>query len=325
MSQSLQIYQRVLKQEAHALARVAERVNAHEADGWSALVEYMISNQSQLVFTGVGKSGIVAQKMASTFSSLGRPSFFLHPIEALHGDLGRVGTKDVLVLISKSGNTEELLKLIPYAKIPIERRVGILGAIPSPLAQQCGLVFDASVEQEACLNDLAPTTSTTVALGVGDALAVIYEHSTGLSKESFAKNHPAGRLGRSLTLKVKDVMIPFPQCAWVDSHATFKQALMAMTQKPVGMCAIVDEQRKLLGILVEGDVRRLLLGNDHVLESKITEVMNAKPFTISDQAMAVEALEAMEGGSRMRTLIPVVDGQSVFQGVVRHHELFRDL
>ena len=325
MNKSLEIFREVLNQEARALVQAADRVNLNQVEQWRELLIHLKATNGSLIFCGVGKSGHICQKMASTFSSLGLPSFFLHPVEALHGDLGRVTEQDVLVLLSKSGNTEELLKLLPYTRIPRERRVGILGAMSSPLAQQCALVFDASVEKEACLNDLAPTTSSTLALGIGDAMAVMYEHFIGLSKEGFARNHPSGRLGRSLTLRVHNLMIPKEQCAQVSPTATLKQALLAMTTFPVSLCAVVDTHGKLLGIVVEGDIRRVLVQGVQALEENVSTFMNHKPQTILSECMAMEALELMENRKRMRTVLPVVDDKNNFCGVIRHHELFGGL
>ena len=249
------LFTQVLFAEAKAIERAANNFEEITAQKLVSLFELLASTGGNLIISGVGKSGHIGTKIAATFSSLGLPSFFLHPTEAMHGDLGRVTKSDAIILISKSGTTEELLAMLPYVSIPQERIVALVGSKNSPIAKQAGIVVDASVEKEACLNDLAPTTSTTVTLALGDAMAVLYENVLGVSREKFAINHPAGLLGKSLSLTVDRLMLKASDCPVVGESATLQEAILAMTEKPVGMCAVLDSN-KLVGILVEGDIRR---------------------------------------------------------------------
>ncbi|TNE95308.1 MAG: KpsF/GutQ family sugar-phosphate isomerase, partial [Deltaproteobacteria bacterium] len=259
---------KVLNHEADVLRAAADRLQQDQADKLCQLFQHLMDKGGSLVFSGVGKSGIVATKLASTFSSLGLPSFFLHPIEALHGDLGRLSKNDVLVLLSKSGATEELMKMIPYVPVGSEFRVGLLGNANSKIGEQCSLVLDCSVDREACINNQAPTTSSTLAMAMGDAMAVLFEEFVGLSKEGFAANHPGGLLGKSLRLKVSDLMWKIDDCPILSEGETLKTVILEMTNKPVGGCAICNNNNQLLGILVEGDIRRTFTKANQGLETK---------------------------------------------------------
>ena len=315
------VFTQVLLTEAKALEQAAGKFTDETAAKLVALFELLASSGGSLVISGVGKSGHIAQKIAATFSSLGLPSFFLHPTEAMHGDLGRVSKSDAILLISKSGTTEELLNLIPYVSIPKDRLIALVGKVNSPIANCSGIVLDASVEKEACLNDLAPTASTTLALAMGDAMAVLYENVAGVSKETFATFHPAGLLGKSLTLTVNRLMTPAELCPIVDEAATLQDAIIAMTQKPVGMCAVVNKG-VLVGIIVEGDIRRAFAKNINAIQQPISELMNPKPTTLGPTMLALEALKLMEDTERPLNVLPISEG-TTFLGVLRLHDLFK--
>ena len=315
------LFTQVLVSEAKAIERAAQNFDEKTVVQLVSLFELLAGTGGSLVVCGVGKSGHIGTKIASTFSSLGLPSFFLHPTEAMHGDLGRVSKSDAILLISKSGTTEEILNLLPYLLIPKERIVALVGKVNSPIAEKSGIILDASVEKEACINDLAPTTSTTVALALGDAMAVLYENVLGVSKEKFAVNHPAGLLGKTLSLKVERLMIPASECPQVDEKATLQDAIMAMTQKPVGMCAIVNGGL-MKGILVEGDIRRAFAKRADAIQMPISEFMNAKPTTLLPTILAFEALKVMEDTDRPLSVIPIVENGN-FLGVLRLHDLFK--
>lgn len=317
----LALFKNVLTLEARSLELAEKRITAPTVAQCVRLFEWLTQTGGNLVVTGVGKSGHVAAKIAATFSSLGLPSFFLHPTEAMHGDLGRVTKSDVMLLLSKSGTTEELLELLPYLQLPRERLIALVGNVHSPIAQACGVVLDCSVEKEACLNDLAPTTSTTVTLAMGDALAVLFEAVKGVSKEQFALNHPAGLLGKSLSLTIDKLMVPPEQCARVAPGALLQEALLAMTKFPVGLLAIV-EGAKLQGILVEGDVRRALMKDPQALSKDVANFMNLKPLTIAPGVLAYEALKQMENRERPVSVLPVVENGEL-RGVVRLHDLLQ--
>lgn len=315
------VFTQVLITEAKALEMAANRFDDKTADQLVSLFELLAGTGGSLIISGVGKSGHIGTKIAATFSSLGLPSFFLHPTEAMHGDLGRVTKSDAIVLISKSGTTEELINLLPYLSIPKERIVALVGKMNSPIANASGIVIDASVEKEACINDLAPTTSTTVALALGDAMAVLYENVLGVSKEKFAVNHPAGLLGKSLSLTVDRLMIKASECPHVAESATLQDAILAMTQKPVGMCAVLSGN-KLLGILVEGDIRRAFAKSADAIKTPVKDLMTAKPTILTPSTLAFEALKIMEGGQRLLNVVPVLENEE-FKGVLRLHDLFK--
>ena len=315
------LFTQVLTTEAQALERAAQNFDGKTADQLVSLFEVLAATGGSLIISGVGKSGHIAAKIAATFSSLGLPSFFLHPTEAMHGDLGRVTKSDSIVLISKSGTTEELLNMLPYVSVPKERIVAIVGNLNSPISHASGIVLDASVEKEACINDLAPTTSTTVALALGDAMAVLYENVLGVSKEKFAVNHPAGLLGKSLSLTVDRLMIKAAECPAVSETASLQDAILAMTEKPVGMCAILSGDN-LLGILVEGDIRRAFAKNADAIQRPIKEFMNATPTTLKLSILAFDALKIMEDTTRPLSVLPIAENGK-FEGVLRLHDLFK--
>lgn len=315
------LFTQVLINEARAIEEAAARLKEDEVKKLVGIYELLAGTGGSLIISGVGKSGHIATKIAATFSSLGLPSFFLHPTEAMHGDLGRVTKSDAIVLISKSGTTEELLNMLPYVQIPQERIIALVGKVDSPIAKKAGVVFDAFVEKEACINDLAPTTSTTVALAMGDAMAVLYENVMGVSKEKFAVNHPAGLLGKSLSLTVDRLMIKASDCPFVPESATLQDAILVMTQKPVGMCAVLDGQ-KLKGILVEGDIRRAFAKSADAIKTPVKSIMTSKPTTLGSKTLAFEALKIMENPTRLLNVAPVVD-EGEFMGVLRLHDLFK--
>lgn len=320
----LDLFKNVIQQEADALLRIKETFDEDQIKSLISQFDYLRSSNAEFIICGVGKSGIIAQKMVSTFNSIGLKSSFLHPVEALHGDLGRLTDKDVMAFISKSGTTEEIVKLLPYLPVPKERRIGLLGNISSKIAKECSIVFDCSVEKEACVNNQAPTTSSTTALAVGDAIAVVFEKYTGLSKEGFATNHPGGLLGKSLRLKVSNLMVSSAECAKISLTDTLQDAIVAMTEYPTGLCAVIELQ-EFKGILVEGDIRRTLASKDSndSLGTKISDIFNSSPTSVNSNDLAMKALELMEGGDRPFSVLPVVD-DGEFKGVLRLHDLLKE-
>ncbi len=315
----------VLRLEAKMLEKAAELLELtgnEQVERLTALFQELLNTESTLIFCGVGKSGIIAQKCASTFTSLGLPSFFLHPTEALHGDLGRIRRTDAIVFISKSGTTEEIIKLLPFLHFKKSHKIGLIGAETSPIGSECGILLNCHVEKEACLNNQAPTTSSTVALAMGDAMAVLFEALTGLSKESFAINHPGGILGKSLRMKVRDLMIKSSSCPIVNSSQTLQEVILIMTKYPVGGCAIVDGEN-FLGIMVEGDIRRTFTRENAGLKSLVKDIMNSNPIVISPDNLAFEALELMESKSKSLQILPVIENQK-FLGFIRLHDLLKE-
>lgn len=314
----------VLTLEANALIEASNKLTEDEINRFVEIVEFLRSVGGNLIFCGVGKSGVIATKLATTFSSLGLPSFFLHPVEALHGDLGRVTKSDAIVFISKSGTTSEIINLLPFINIKQSMRLGLLGKTESTIGRECGLVFDCSVEQEACINDQAPTTSSTLALAMGDALAVVYESFVGLSKEGFAQNHPGGLLGKSLRLRVKDLMWKLKDCPTVSPDAVIKDVILEMTKKPVGGCAVVDIDNKMLGIFVEGDIRRTFVENENGVTVPVKNVMNANPVNVGTDELAFDALKLMEQRKNAIDILPVIDDERNFLGFIRLHDLLKE-
>lgn len=316
------LFNQVLAKEARAIEAAAALNNEKTITKMIEIFGNLKANGGSLITVGVGKSGIIGQKISSTFSSLGLSSFYLHPTEALHGDLGRVKHNDAVLIISKSGSTEEILKLLPFLDISADSIIGLLGNVTSPLAQKCKVVLDCSVQEEACLNNQAPTTSTTVTLAIGDALAVIYEKLVGLSKEGFAQNHPGGFLGKSLSLKVSDLMVDRKECPTINLEESLQEVILKMTKFPVGLCAVIDNE-KFLGIIVEGDIRRTLSSPQKGLQTKVKDIYNPKPVATQSDILAFTALEIMESRTNPINVMPVID-QEKFVGVLRIQDLFKE-
>ncbi len=319
----LNIAKTVLELEAKAIIDASQKITSDQVQKLVQLLGQLNESRGSLIFCGVGKSGYIGQKLASTFCSLGLSSYFLHPIEALHGDLGRVSNSDCIVFISNSGTTEEIVKLLPFLIIKKEQRIGLIGNLNSPIAKACGVLFDCSVEKEACKNNQAPTTSSTLALAVGDSMAVIYEYLVGLSKEGFAFNHPGGLLGKSLRIKVKDILVDASKSPKLSPSCSIREAVLEMTKFPIGGCAIV-ENGNLLGILVDGDIRRFLTQKEPDLNLKISEIMTKNPITITPDALALDALYLMENRKSQIGILPVLGDDREFLGFIRLHDILRE-
>lgn len=319
----LNLAKNVLTNEAEALVSASKNLDKDTINNLVELFGYLKSGGGSLVFCGVGKSGIVARKLSSTFTSLGLSSWFLHPTEALHGDLGRLQANDALVIISKSGITEEIVKLLPFIELNKKVIVGLLGNTNSKLAKSCGIVFDCSVKCEACINNMAPTTSSTLSLAMGDALAVIYESMIGLSQEGFAYNHPGGMLGKIMRFKVSDLMWDIDECPYLPINSTLQDVVLIMTRKNVGGCAIVNDSFELLGIIVEGDIRRTLLKSSEGINTPVAQIMNSKPISITPDTLAFDAISVMEKKDGQIYILPVVENNK-FLGFIRLHDLIKE-
>jgi len=320
---ALETMKEVLSLEAESLVSASQKIREEDTHRLTTFLRELYDNNDSLIFCGVGKSGLIGQKLAATFMSLGLKSYFLHPTEALHGDLGRVGKNDGIIFISKSGTTEEIMKLLPFLPIQKEKRLSLLGNINSAIGKECSLNFDCSVEKEACLNNQAPTTSTTLALAMGDALAVVFENEVGLSKEGFAKNHPGGLLGKSLRFQVSHLMTIASECPVLKMSHTLKDALVAMTKKPVGGLAVVDDDGVFLGLIVDGDIRRALANDNVDLTGSLEELVNKSPTIIDSSQLAMSGLQLMEQGKRAFSILPVVDDR-LFKGFLRLHDLVKE-
>jgi arabinose-5-phosphate isomerase len=307
----------VVRIESVAITALEQRVG----EGFANAVELILSCSGRLIVTGVGKSGIIARKIVATMNSTGTPAFFLHPADAVHGDLGMVRNNDVVMCISKSGDTQEMRTLLPMFKrlgIPI---ISIVGNTQSHLAQASTVALDASVSEEACPLDLAPTASTTATLVLGDALAVALLDRRQFSREDFALYHPGGTLGRRLLLKVDEMMVTGEKVPKVRSHVPLRDAIMEITGKRLGCTCVVNEDGLLEGIITDGDLRRLLQKTTDVSSTTAAMAMTRKPKTIRQGSLAVIALQEMESYSITQLVVVSPEGMPV--GVVHLHDLVK--
>jgi arabinose-5-phosphate isomerase len=306
---------RVLRLEREAIAQVEARLDDRFVDA----VELIAQSEGRVIVAGVGKTGIVARKIAATLTSTGTPAIFLHPVESVHGDLGLVGPTDVAILISKSGATEELLVLLEELKRLGVQVISITGALESSLARYSDVVLDASVGEEACPHDLAPTTSTTAALALGDALAVALLERKGFKREDFARLHPGGALGRRLLTRVADVMIT-TDLPTLPRTATMRDAVVQLAERR-GIVMVVDGDGKLEGVLTAGDLTRLMEHEENVFPVPVTRVMNTNPKRATADELASAVVYRMEQHGIMA--MPVLDGSARIAGVVHLHDLMR--
>jgi arabinose-5-phosphate isomerase len=309
---------RVLELEAQAILALVGRLDA----SFDAAVEVLERCRGRVIVTGIGKSGIIARKLAATLASTGTPAHFLHPAEGVHGDLGMVARGDVVVVLSNSGETDEILAIVPPLKrlaVPI---VLLTGNVQSALARQCDVVLDVSVREEACPVSLAPTSSTTAALAMGDALAMALLDLRSLRPEDFAALHPRGALGWRASVRVGDLMRSGDALPIVPDAALLKDVIAEMTGKSLGMTTVVDATGRLVGIITDGDLRRLHLRSEPIGEFTARDFMTRMPKLIEPQALAATALEVMERSGPITSLI-IVDGDFRPAGVIHLHDILR--
>jgi arabinose-5-phosphate isomerase len=314
----------LLQAESDAISQAAGRLQAAEVD---RVVTILKSCRGKIVLLGVGKSGIIAQKIAATMTSSGTAAVYLHPSDALHGGLGIVSTDDVVVLLSNSGETDELLQLLPYLKRRKVPLVAIVGKVSSSIARQVDAVLDASVDQEACPLNLAPTASTTVALAMGDALAMTLMRAKGLTQDDFASNHPAGQLGKRLTLRVADLMHGGKENPTIDIEAAWMEIVATITHYGLGAVNVVDPGGRLAGIITDGDLRRSLqrIGPADLTFAnlKCDHLMTPDPVVTTPDMLAFDALRLMEERPSQINVLPVVDGERLCVGLIRLHDIVR--
>ncbi|KAG0194307.1 hypothetical protein DFQ28_000553 [Apophysomyces sp. BC1034] len=315
-ARALQLAQHVLDIEASAIRGLGTRLNGE----FVVAVEMLLACKGRVVVSGIGKSGHIARKLAATLASTGTPAFFVHPAEASHGDLGMVTADDVFIGLSNSGESGELVAILPLIKRLGARLIAMTGRPESSLAKLADVHLDARVEKEACPLNLAPTASTTATLALGDALAVAVLDARGFSADDFARSHPGGTLGRRLLTYVRDVMRTGDEVPRVTLSATVRDALLEITAKRLGMTAIVDPASRVEGIFTDGDLRRVLEHTGDILSLPITEVMTRKPRTIRAGQLAVEAVELMER-FRINQML-VVDADGTLIGALNMHDLF---
>jgi arabinose-5-phosphate isomerase len=306
--------------EADAIHKMRERLVQNGQSALLRSVEILEQCEGRIVVSGIGKSGHIARKIAATFASTGSPAFFVHPAEASHGDLGMVTRDDVFVAISNSGETEELLTIVPIIKRTGAKLIALTGEPSSSLAKLADAHLDVSVDKEACPLNMAPTTSTTAALAMGDALAVSLLDARGFKTEDFLRSHPGGRLGRKLLIHVSEVMRDIANTPKIIGTASFTQALNEMSLKKMGLVVVVNEQNKVLGILTDGDLRRLMEKKVDLSTISLTEAMTPNPRTIPPDLIAEEAIEMMEK-HRINHLI-VANSDKTLLGALNLHDLF---
>ncbi|HEX8432272.1 MAG TPA: KpsF/GutQ family sugar-phosphate isomerase [Longimicrobium sp.] len=314
-AEMLEQARRVIRVEAASVAALESRIDA----GFGEAVDAVLHAAGRVIVAGVGKSGIVGRKLAATLTSTGTPAVFLHPVEALHGDLGIVGGGDVAILLSKSGESEELRGLLEYLKRMGVAVIALTGRPDSALARQADWVLDCSVAEEACPHDLAPTSSTTAAMAMGDALAVALLLRRGFGRDDFARFHPGGALGRRLLLRVSDVM-ETRDLPLIGAAATMKECLAPLAERR-GTVAVVDGDRRLLGVVTSGDLTRLMEREEHFLAVAVSEVMTRSPRTIEAGELGAAAVGVMERHGIMA--LPVVDDDGRVTGMVHLHDLMR--
>jgi len=309
----------LLRLEAASIDSAADRLDAASVDVALRLIS---DCEGKVIVTGVGKSGVIAQKIAQTLTSTGTVGIFVHPSDALHGSLGVVKDGDVIIGLSNSGETDEILAIMPTLKLRKVSVIAIVGNVDSSLARQSDVVLDASVDKEACPLNLAPTTSTTVALAIGDALAMTVMESRGLTAEDFAANHPAGRLGKRLTLTVESLMHESPNVA---ADAGWLEVVKEISKHSLGAVNVVDNAGKLVGIVTDGDLRRTIEKTDPSEFGSLnaSSMMTANPITASIEMLAYDALQLMENRPSQISVLPVVDGNGGCVGLLRLHDVVR--
>jgi len=314
---TLRLARDVLEIEAAAITALTERLD----DTFLRAVELILACTSRVVVSGIGKSGHVGRKIASTLASTGTPAFFVHPAEASHGDLGMITRHDVMIAISYSGESDELLTIIPLVKRQGAQLIAMTGNPESTLAQEADVHLNVYVAKEACPLNLAPTASTTATLALGDALAVALLDARGFKADDFARSHPGGSLGRRLLTHVDDVMKRGKDVPAVRQGALLTDAILEMSRKGMGMTAVVDDQNRVLGIFTDGDLRRAVERGVDLRGARIDELMTPSPLTIVATELAVEAVAAMEN-RRINQLL-VVDAEQKLIGALNMHDLFQ--
>jgi arabinose-5-phosphate isomerase len=308
---------RVVEIENRAIQDLYHRID----ESFAQAVDLILNCKGRVVVTGMGKSGIVGKKIVATMNSTGTPAIYLHPSDAVHGDLGMVRNEDIVICISKSGNTEEILNLLPLFKrieVPI---IAIVGNVRSKIAQHAQIVLDISVNQEACSLDLAPTASTTATLVLGDALAVTLLEKHNFTREDFARFHPGGHIGKRLLLKVQEMMVKGDAVPVVQENVSLKDAIIEITSKRLGATCVIDADGYLSGIITDGDLRRLLGKTLNLNSLTVADVMTKKPKTIMQGALAATAMQQMEMYSITQLIVVESDNKPI--GMIHLHDLVK--
>lgn len=314
----LHIARNVILFESEQLRKTMNKLDAQ----FDAAVHAILASTGKVVVCGIGKSGAVAQKITATLCSTGTPAVFLHAAEAAHGDLGVYANGDPVLVISKSGTTAEMLRLIPFFIESQSPVIAIVGNLNSPIARSATHVLDGTVDKEADSLNLAPTASTTVALAIGDALAVALMHARGFTEKDFARFHPGGQIGRNLMVRVEDVMHEYPLIAHVSEKSSFRELILAMTKFNLGAACVVDEDQRLTGLVTDGDVRRSLLRDADMSVLTVSGIMTRNPVKVSLHATLKEAVDLMENRTSQLSVLPVVEGE-ICVGLIRIHDIYQ--
>lgn len=306
----------VLKIEAQGIMDLVDRIGPE----FEEAVQLVMKSKGRVILTGMGKSGLVGRKISATLNSTGTPSLFMHPAEAIHGDLGMVTKDDIILAVSNSGQTQEINNLLPILKTMGTKIISFTGDLDSPIALASDVVIDVGVEREACPMGLVPTTSTTAALAMGDALAVVLINRRRFNSKDFKRFHPGGSLGERLSIKVKEVMFTGDHIPIVVMGSKVEQAISEMDSKGIGATIVVDGDGRLTGILTDGDLRRALIKQKDIYPIRVEEIMSTSPKTIDEESMAAEALGIMELYGITHLII--LDREKRVKGVVHLHDLF---
>lgn len=317
LQKSLEAVRETIKIERDCLTRLMENLDESVAQA----VELMFASEGQVIVTGMGKAGLIGRKIAATLASTGTPAYFLHPAEAIHGDLGIVAKKDVVLALSNSGETEEIVALLPHLKrfgVPI---IALTGGARSTLAEYSDIALHIAIEKEADPLDIAPTASTTAQLAMGDALAAALVVRRGFRRDQYAIFHPGGSLGKKLLWLAEDLMHTGDTMPLVPPHISIRKAILEMSGKRLGACFVVDEKQTLLGILTDGDLRRLVEKDNHPWDHTLEEVMVKNPKTVKPGMLAAEAMKLMEEHAIM--VLPVVDETGKAVGALHLHDLVK--
>jgi arabinose-5-phosphate isomerase len=316
-SQALDLARQVLRIEGNAVLALATRID----EAFLRALALILNCRGRVIVSGIGKSGHIGRKIAATLASTGTPAFFVHPAEASHGDLGMITAEDVVIGISNSGESAELLNIVPSIKRQGARLIAMTGNAQSTLSRDADARLDAGVAQEACPLNLAPTASTTAALALGDALAVALLDARGFGAEDFARSHPGGALGRRLLIRVRDVMRSGEDIPAVAPEASVAEAIQEITRGTIGMTVVVSPERKVLGIFTDGDLRRAVLRHADPRKLAVADLMTPDPRVMGPEQLAAEAVEMME--KHKINQIPVVDGEGRLAGALNMHDLFQ--
>jgi arabinose-5-phosphate isomerase len=322
MDEKHQWFCKVLSDEAQAISNIRDRLDANTV---VEAVELVASCAGKVLLLGVGKSGLIGRKIAATLTSTGTTALFVHACDAIHGDLGVLGPSDIVIMISYSGETDELVALLPHMARRQTPILAITGNLQSTLARAAAVVLDAGVSHEACHLNLAPTASSTAALAIGDALAMVVARVKGLTKESFALNHPAGRLGKRLTLRVADLMQAGPNNPVIGPDAGWQAIILAISSFRVGAVSVIDHDCRLLGIITDGDLRRVMSRTDIADLGRVraATVMTQKPRHVLTGDLAYDALTRMKEGELGVSVLPVLDAEEKVIGMLRLQDLVR--